>query len=319
MKNCLAMNKQASPLDTLKTRYISALLSANFHQMDCRQEVDYMRCSFWRSDEFGCKSIYTFAFWGDNPISEAALNSAKRWAQRKGTTLILVSDASIFPASEGVTRLNSNEYFARLGGRSPSYLVLQPKFAEILRTSAKNKVPKGCTGKADTIFEDYVHAGLQFILPAKVIQYGQERNFEALPDGIALSGSFNLIYDAKAAQDGYDVNSNSIRQFGNYVDTFHQRYSATVGRVHSFLVVSGDFQGGDRAMENRREELQGEYGVPLCFLKAQDLADIVSILIKASSYRQTIPWKRLLSKSLLTVNPVQTYLNQRQKDSVLPK
>lgn len=277
-----------------------------------------MRCEFWRLDEFGRKSTYAFAFWGENSRSEASVKSAQQWANRKHTTLILVSDVGGFPPPADVTHLTSHEYFTKLGGRSPSYCVLQPDFSGVLTTSGKNDLPSSYTGKPDTIFENYVHAGLQFLLPARVIQYGQERNFKALPDGIALGDhAFNLIYDAKAAKNGYEVTSTTIRQFKDYVEDFNRHYSHARGRVSSFLVVSGSFKGGDRAMKNRQEELLSECGVGLCFLTAQDLADIVALLIAAAAYRQTIPWKRLLAKPQLTKSVVESSLKERQKDGIL--
>lgn len=306
-------------MNNSKSSYIRTLLASNFHQISCNQEPAYMRCAFWRLDEFGRKCVYAFAFSGDKAMSADAIRAARLWASNLKAGLILVSDtASPSPETEGIALLTSVEFFAKLGGQLPSYLVLKPEFKDIVTASGKNEVPTGLSGVADTIFEEYVHAGLQFLLPARVIKYGQDRLFEPLPDGIVLGeNGFNLIYDAKAAKDGYAVSSTTIRQCKDYVEQFGRRYGGSVGRISAFLVVSGSFQASKKVMQSRSDELRAECGVGLCFLTAQDLADIVALFISCPLFRSVIHWKHLVSKSQLTINQVETELNERRKDAVL--
>ncbi len=166
------------------------------------------------------------------------------------------------------------------------------------------------------MFEEYVYVGLQFLLQHRVIRYGQERLFESLPDGIAFGGSVLLLYDCKAAHKGYEITSNSMRQFADYVNAFHQRYKNYVGRVNSFLVISGFFQHPN-SIEDRSRELIAECGVPLSFLTAKDMGAIIKLFVDNPVYRQSIDWKRVFSGGLIQTARVVEDLRERTKDGVI--
>lgn len=175
-------------------------------------------------------------------------------------------------------------------------LPLEAKFPERLRILGDNELPPGMAGKPDNLFEKYVHPGLQFVLQDRVVRYGQERLFEALPDGlVAGHRSPLMLYDAKAAKDGYEINSTTIRQFADYVRIFHTRYEGFTGRLFAFLLISGHFQVQGN-LEERSSQLYADCTVPLRTCTAHEIANIIALLAERPSYRQAIDWKTIFRR-----------------------
>lgn len=166
-------------------------------------------------------------------------------------------------------------------------------------------------------FEEYVHAGLQFILQDRVVRYGQERLFESVPDGlVAGNRSPLMIYDAKAAMDAYAISATSIRQFADYVRTFHRRYESLTGKLHAFLLVSGHF-ATEASIEDRSAQLFADCGVPLRTLRAEEMAKIVALFAERPSFPRAIDWRTIFSKTVITAASVEANLEARTRDGVI--
>jgi hypothetical protein len=149
------------------------------------------------------------------------------------------------------------------------------------------------------------------------VRYGQDRRFETLPDGVVLGGeSLILLYDCKAAKEGYDVSRATIRQFADYVRSFHRRYEAYMGRVHAFLVISGYFQSPG-TFDDRSRDLIAECQVPLVFLTAEDMGKIIGMLVKRPAFRQSLEWKRIFSGGVMHASDVRKNLQARIRDRVI--
>jgi hypothetical protein len=129
-----------------------------------------------------------------------------------------------------------------------------------------------------------------------VIRYGQDRRFEARPDGIVLPhAGFYALYDAKAYHDGYKVTAGGIRQFQSYVDDFTRRYDSYLPRLNAFLVISGHFPHRDTTLLRRSQEFIAQCGVPLCFLTTGALAQMVEDAARYPSARRAIDWRRVFA------------------------
>ena len=223
----------------------------------------------------------------------------------------------VSPTPGDVAVLSDKELFGRLGGPVLALLPLEAEFPERLRILGHNELPSGMAGKPDTLFEEYVHAGLQFVLQDRVVRYGQERLFEALPDGlVAGHRSPLMLYDAKAAKDGYEINSTTIRQFADYVRTFHSRYEGFTGRLFAFLLISGHFQV-EGNLEERSSQLYAECTVPLRTCTADEMAKIIALVAERPSYRQAIDWKTIFSKTVITAQAVEENLTARLRDGAI--
>lgn len=214
--------------------------------------------------------------------------------------------------------LTHDQFLDRLGGPILSLLPLHPKYGEHLIELGGNSCPADLEGEASDLFEEYVHAGLQYLLGARVLRYGQERRFENVADGVAFNDVIPIImYDAKSAKGGYDVNAESVRQFAKYVNDFNDRYGNRVGQVYSFLVVSATFSNGVDSMKNQSEALRADTkGTTLTFVRAEDLARMVSGAVSEPHLRRSVDWKRLLAGERLTANAFEVNLQARKKDQV---
>jgi hypothetical protein len=167
------------------------------------------------------------------------------------------------------------------------------------------------------LFEAYAHAGLQFLWRGRVIRYGQERRFEAVPDGLALGARIPLLlYDCKAADTLYEFSATTIRQFADYITDFNRRYQSYLGRLHCFLAISSGFQD-EQILRNRSDELYGKCGVPLVCLTAKDLAQMVTLFSQHLPLRSVVDWADILRPPAVDFNRVKVGCEARIRDGVV--
>ncbi len=180
-----------------------------------------------------------------------------------------------------------------------------------------NKLPAGLKGKPDDLFEAYAHAGLQFLWRGRVIRYGQERRFEAVPDGLALGANAPfLLYDCKAADSFYEFSATTVRQFADYINDFNRRYQGYLGRLHCFLAISSAFQE-EGTLRNRSDELHGKCGVPLVCLTAKELARMVTLFSKHLALRSVVDWTDILRPPIVDFSRVEAGLQARIRDGIV--
>jgi|SRR5882724_9300820 len=294
---------------------INTLIGSGFHLQNLSSKPSYLLLRVYRRDEFGIAQPYVLAYSGDTVLKAPAIAGLHKVALNDDAPLVIIGAAESAPADVPVLTLE--QFTGRMGGAVTSVLPLEAEYPTQLAELGLNKKPPGLRGRTDDLFEAYVHAGLQFILQGRVIRYGQDRLFEAVPDGVVLGReSIQLLYDCKAYKNGYPISRDSIRQFADYVRTFHGRYESYVGRLHSFLVVSGKFQS-DSTLEARSRELYSECQVPLAFMTAETLGQVVTLLNNAPRYRQSIDWNVVLSSVIIKTKAVQAQLRARKKDKII--
>lgn len=291
------------------------LLGAGFIVTNFSRKPSYIAFHVFRSDEFGVKTSYLIAFSDEEKFSTTDVKALQRTAKYQSEFLVLVGFVDS-PEINEIPVISPEIFFQRLGGTISSYLPLEDFYADHLELLGRNELPTGITGKADDLFEEYVFVGLQFLLQHRVIRYGQERLFKEVPDGLAFGGSVQLLYDCKAAKNGYEISSNSMRQFADYVNDFHRRYQNYVGRINSFLVISGSFQHPN-SIDDRCRELIADCTVPLSFLTAKDLGEIVKLFLETPAFRQSINWKKVFSGGLIKLAKILEDLRERRKDGVI--
>jgi len=303
-------------MDLTRPVIVRTLLGAGFRITRSFTGPNYLGVLTNRDDEFGALSQRLFAF-VEKELSAADVRALQQVSQRERVPLIVVGDCADTPNAETIV-VTPDEFMGRLGGSISSFLPLEDSFGDHLSELGLNRLPTGLTGKADDLFELYAKQGLEFILQDRVIRYGQERLFEALPDGIVTGRrSPVLLYDCKAAEDGYDITSNTIRQFASYVDDFHHRYESFLGRAYAFVAISGFFQSPD-TLESRSSELYAKCGVKLCFLDSTNFSAIVSMFAERPAYRQSIDWNHIFAQTVIESAMVKRNLDARLKDKVIP-
>lgn len=294
---------------------VRTLVASGFVLEKVTRKPTYIVFDVYRSDEFGVRWQYLLVFTGNDSISSSDVDGLTKIASHGRASLVIVGSTN--SRRSDVPIITPKEFEGRLGGLIPSFLPLQDTYTSHLAALGLNKLPAGLTGTADDLFEVYVHSGLQFILQDKVIRYGQDRRGEVVPDGLVLGrNSFHLLYDCKAAKNGYEISRTSIRQFADYVNNFHSRYESYVGRLHAFLVISGKFKS-DETLEGRSRELYAECRVPLVFLTATELGKIIALFAERPALRQCVDWSAIFSGGAVSVDSVESNIKAREKDKVI--
>jgi hypothetical protein len=291
---------------------VRTLYSGGFVLTKVQREPGYALLVARRLDEFGVAHRYCFAVFEDE-FGPAQVEAVKIAAKYHGAEPVLVGDGI-----SDLPTLEWDKFTSLFGGPILGLKPFEPRFREHLRELGHNRLPEGLEGKADDLFEVYVREALEFILGERVVRYGQERLFEARPDGLVLpSQGFYGLYDAKAYGDGYPVTQEGLRQFGSYVKDFSKRYDAYLQRLNSFLVVSGKFAQGDRALDERSREFIAEYQVPLSFMTADALGEIIEILSETPVVRRAVNWSRVFSDSVVRPSLVRSEIGTVSRDKTI--
>lgn len=296
-------------------KIVRTLLASGFVLDTVIPQPQYVVFKARRTDEFGVSWSYLIAFSGNAVLSPADVNMLERIARYDKASLIVVGSTQKTPT--GTPVIAPDAFIARLGGKVPSYLPLEPEYTEQLSLLGHNSLPTGLVGKPDDLFEMYVQAGLEFLLQDRVIRYGQERRFKVVPDGLVLGrNSLLLLYDCKAYSGGYPIKRESLRQFADYALNFHHRYEHYIGRLHAFVVISGHFKSVN-SLGERSAELFGLCQVPLVCLEAQTLGEMVSLLAARPVFRQAVNWRRVFSGEMVDIKAFKEQLEAIEQDGVI--
>jgi len=291
---------------------VRTLIGNGFVVDNVSRRPTYALFACHRFDEFGVSVPYVFAL-ADAPLDDPASAAVARVAAHRKAHALIIGESSL-----DLPSLAWDSFIARCGGPIKSWLPLEPSFPDTLSALGHNQVLPGVEGKADDLFEEYAQVALQFVLGNRVIRYGQDRRFEPLPDGIAFArDQVILLYDAKAYSAGYPVTKESVRQFSDYVNVFHQKYEHYVGRVYAFVVVSGHFAVGKRAKENQSRAMYEACRVPLVFLTADELGAATALLVQQPAFRTALNWRTVFSGTDITSEAIRTQIESTQKDGLV--
>jgi hypothetical protein len=305
-----ATNQMGNSAIRNRATAVRTLTTGGFILKGADRKPGYNLLYFSRFDEFGVVQDYCFAL-ADNKLSEDQVKGASIAANHHHAHLVIIGNSNVHPGVEW------DRFVNLFGGPVLNTGPLEPGFAEQLVELGHNSLPNGLQGKPDDLFELYVHAALEFILGGRVLRYGQARLYEALPDGWAIPNPhFSALYDAKAYEDGYEVTADSMRQFKSYIELFNRRYSSYY-RLNAFVVISGEFQNKDSTLDKRSRELLADTGVPISFLDANSLADILKLLAKYPLVRRSINWARIFSDVIVQSQMVMKELKVIQKDGII--
>ena len=288
------------------------LLSGGFLLDRVEREPGYALLVARRLDEFRVAHRYCFALFEDG-FSSSQVETVRIEAKHYSAEPVLVG--------EGIAKIPSLEwdrFISLFGGPILSLKPFEPQFREHLYELGHNLLPEGLEGKPDDLFEVYVREALEFVLGARVRRYGQERRFEVRPDGVVLpSQNFYALYDAKAYSKGYKVTQDSLRQFGSYVKDFSMRYDPYLQRLNAFVVVSGKFVQGEKALDQRSREFIAEHHVPLSFLTADTMGEMIEILSETPVVRRAIKWSRVFSDSVVQASRVRAEVDTVLRDETV--
>lgn len=292
---------------------IRTLVAGGFMLVTVQRNPGYVLLHMDRPDEFGATHRYCLALAEDN-FQEAHVAGAKISAEHRRAQLILIGHGE----TNDVPSVEWERFLNLFGGPVFTSTPFEPNFTGQLVQLGFNQLPEGMEGKPDDLYEAYSRIALEFVLGTRVIRYGQDRLFEARPDGIVLPyHGFAALYDAKAYAKGYEVTLDTIRQFCSYVEDFRNRYRPYLQHLSAFIVLSSEFPHRPETLANRSRELFAACGVPLIFLTSESLGEIVAFLSTRSVTRSAINWRRVFAEPIVTVESVQKEVEVVKRDEIL--
>jgi hypothetical protein len=295
--------------------FIRTLLGAGLTITNVSTKPNFTVVNAERFDEFRLSSRYVFVYCTSGALSRADCRTINKLVEETHAALVIAGDTEERPITGAV--LSKQDLLSRLGGAVSSLLPLEPNYPAELVILSSNHLPNGLKGTPDDLFEAYVHAGLQFLLRGRVLRFGQERRFEALPDGMVINSAAPIIlYDCKAAASGYEITKDTIRQFTDYVNDYQTRYESYLGRPHAFLAVSSSFQESS-TLQQRSNELYADCQVPLVCMTAHTLADCIGLFAECPRHRMAVDWRRIFVPPQVETSGVKKELVARTKDSVI--
>ncbi len=264
-------------------------------------------------DKLGATVKYSILFTKDkneNQLTNSLLTISKAFS----ATPLIVSD---YFTSLACKSYSFQKFYDFFGGIVNTGLILIPNLPDILEELGMNKLPLVLQGDAFDLHEMYVKECLQFILHSPTRRYGKERLFESIPDGIVVcKNAMMILYDSKAYSKGFDFTADDIKRFASYVEEFNNRYAHFLGKVFTFIVISGKFNTSAKAIANRSKELYQKCNCNLSCITSRELGLIVQLLQKESGFLTSIIWKNIFSELLINTALVEKEISRVKKDNL---
>jgi hypothetical protein len=273
----------------------------------------------YKYDKLGAEIRYSI--WFTNDIEETPLvDSLLAISTSYNSTPLIICDNNI---TSKCRIISFEDFFDLFGGIVNTGLILLPDLPAVLRQLGLNKLPDGLSGSPDDLLELYAKECLQFILESPVRRYGKERSFESLPDGLVIGKNrFMILYDSKAYSlkqnfNGFAFEADDIKRFASYVDDFNRRYSSYLGRVFSFVVITGNFHDSVKSISSRSDELYRLCNCKMSCITSEELGKIVQFLLKYPSTRSSIVWENIFTKLIVSVEEVSKEVKRIERDLVI--
>ncbi len=264
-------------------------------------------------DKLGAIVRYSILFTKDKNETQLT-NSLITISKTFSSKPLIISDNFI---SQTCTTHTFQKFYAFFGGIINTGLILIPNLPDILDELGRNKLPIVLQGDAFDLHELYVKECFQFILQSPTRRYGKERLFESIPDGIVIcKNGMMILYDSKAYINGFDFTADDIKRFASYVDEFNNRYSAILGKVFTFTVITGKFNPKVKSLEKRSKELYKKCNCNLSCITSRELGNIVKLIREEPDNRSSILWKNIFSELLIDTTLVQKEISRIKKDNL---
>ncbi len=297
---------ESQTASALRTLLVSGYIVTSVNRISQRAAI----LSVHRRDRLGGLAASTILM-ADAP-SANVVEMLRRTAEQNQSQPLAITNRKL----SAVPTLKPERFFELLGGEIRSDRLIRDDLPEILNELGHNKLPKDFAGTPENLLEAYVKEGLEFLLESRGWHYGQDRLFESVPDGIVL-GKLNLYFDGKAYKGGYHPSADDIKRFAGYVTEFNERYAASVGRIHSFVVVSGSFTAKKNALEKKAADFYARCGTQLCHVTALNFGQIVTEVRLKCTNRSAIKWANVFSQLRIEPKSIASELRRIVKDRVI--
>jgi hypothetical protein len=269
-----------------------SLLASGFDVTGATRGPNHIEFRCERRDALGALLRYLIALFDCPAPPASAREQLTEVAFRDGRALVLIA------IEGGADWLSWHEFTSALGGAIPTWRALASEYASSLETASRNELPDGVEGEAWEAFERLVADGFEFVLGRRVRRMGGRRRGQAVSDLVAQTASGLLVIDAKASGAPFDVNWAALRPLRDYVRLQRTRQSGQVPVLGAVLVAANFAQEEERLTELSGQFLAEEQ-LPLSFVPAQVLGNLVRRLTEVPQLRNAIRWPYLFAAGRL--------------------
>ena len=294
---------------------ITTLLINGFHL----KSVNRLRegnsiINVFKYDKIGAEIKYSFLLSTNNP-SEHDIESLDITSKELTSTPVIISNDL---RSNSCKCYTVKSFEKLIGGIVNTGLILIPDICSIMDTLGHNNLPKGLEGEPDELLEIYVKECFQYMFYSPGRRFGSDRLFESLPDGVIIGKSQLIIqFDTKAYKDGFSFSADDIERFSKYIQEFNDKYSAFLGRIYKFIVVSGHFNDSEESIENRSLKLYEKCNTNLSVITADNLGKIIKFIHNNFEYRASINWKNILNSTFIIPKLFSSEIKKIKKDNII--
>lgn len=220
----------------------------------------------------------------------------------------LLEESALVQWSDGVPNV-AREEFARLREHEADILTADVVGLRWLTTLSYNKLPwalRNTAASPDDWFERIFFRVATGPLRFKGQRLGTAGRGERVVDGLLLPSnqSLGILYDCKAARDGYTMIADHERRLVEYGKGAYEMAGDSV-KVGTVAVVSSFFPGQDgprHPFYERQRAIKEQSGLDLAYVRA---ADIVALILHFGEQNSTvgidsIDWESALQQGLVT-------------------
>lgn len=276
---------------------IRTLLAAGFTIEGSHRQPRHIEISCHRVDVLGTHIPYLIALSDVETLDSIEIEEFRRAAGTVGRLSLVVSE---FSSEDAIAWA---DFLEALGGAVPNWVALGPSFGEELITASRNKLPSGYSGEAWLVFEDLIAAGLEYSFGRRVRRLGGRKRGKPVSDMQAqIPEEAVLVVDAKASKDDFDATWPNLRALVEYVKRQIARQRGQL-IVYGAIVVAQGFSQDDKRLDELSKQFLSETGVPVSFLDATLLMQIVLKLKERPDLRNAIRWKSILTGGRIHFEP----------------
>jgi hypothetical protein len=290
---------------------VRTLLAAGYTVTGSHRQPRHIEILCHRTDILGATIPYLIAVADADELTLDEIADIKRSAESQACVPVIIARLT------GEHGISWDDFTEALGGAIPSWQALSPEYSDALITAASNQLPHGTSGEAWLLFEDLVAYGLEFIFGRRVRRLGGRTRGRTVSDMQAQTPQEKVfVVDAKAAGGkGFDVTWPALRALVEYVLRQRNRQRGHLD-VSGALVLSSKFQQPDERLQELSNQFLGEAGVPVSFMEANVLSEIVNALRDRSDLRNAIRWSSILTGGRIKLGSFSRDLTAAQTERV---
>ncbi len=280
------------------------LLLAGYAIENSRRQPTHIEILCHKTSVLASDMRYLVAITEADSFTEHTVQELRRIAGREGRSLVLVG------ATATELQLGWVDFLDALGGAVPSWRALTPEYENNLLTTGSNRLPVGVTGEAWRLFEDLVADGFELVFGRKVRRMGARKRGQRVSDMITqIPDGAVLVVDAKATAGTFSASISELRPLIEYARMQRLRQRGH-NEVFAAVLVAPAFEQDASGLNGVSKQFLAETGVPVAFLPATLLGQMVTLLSQRPDLRTAVHWRSLFSGGLIDVRDFQSELRR---------